>query len=508
MATRLTKLSFTPIKQSFLFAVFLMISMASYSQISVDAGSDTTFCAGPYFSDTMFIGKNAKIKNAIEPYSVSWNCKVPLGLNSYLTASSILNDTKIVSPYIVFGPTITDSIKFYLTVSDHEGNFVTDSVCVHFSFYPLTNDYQVIYLSKGDSVLLNGGIAEGETDSIYWQPKEGLSNPDQASTWCKPDTTTDYYFIKVDPFGCACPHLTYVVRVLPETNDNKPEFAPIGAKWYFNYPNSTSNDYVVFESKKDTTIQGKDSRAIDVWLNNTKLVSREYVYQKGDSIFYYNRNYNSFFLLYNFSAKAGDTVTVHPAKFKPTKAFFSYNDSIPEFKYKILSIDSIQISGQWTKRQKVTLLKNGLWGFSKPDGKDYYILDKIGSLAYFFGVQSGITPEDKLSICRCYSDSDFDFKNPLWDSECDLISAVIDSKILNNNLVYPNPANTYITISIPSNIEIKKIEMFDFSGRVVQQWEAQELAGNQLNIQHILPGIYLLKAETNAGFKTEKLVVR
>jgi hypothetical protein len=96
----------------------------------------------------------------------------------------------------------------------------------------------------------------------------------------------------------------------------------------------------------------------------------------------------------------------------------------------------------------------------------------------------------------------------LWDSECDLISAVIDSKILNNNLVYPNPANTYITISIPSNIEIKKIEMFDFSGRVVQQWEAQELAGNQLNIQHILPGIYLLKAETNAGFKTEKLVVR
>jgi hypothetical protein len=357
--------------QHLIFLLFILMYFSSYSQLTVDAGSDTTFCAGPYFSDTMFIGKNAKIKNAIEPYSVSWNCKVPLGLNSYLTASSILNDTKIVSPYIVFGPTITDSIKFYLTVSDHEGNFVTDSVCVHFSFYPLTNDYQVIYLSKGDSVLLNGGIAEGETDSIYWQPKEGLSNPDQASTWCKPDTTTDYYFIKVDPFGCACPHLTYVVRVLPETNDNKPEFAPIGAKWYFNYPNSTSNDYVVFESKKDTTIQGKDSRAIDVWLNNTKLVSREYVYQKGDSIFYYNRNYNSFFLLYNFSAKAGDTVTVHPAKFKPTKAFFSYNDSIPEFKYKILSIDSIQISGQWTKRQKVTLLKNGLWGFSKPDGKDY-----------------------------------------------------------------------------------------------------------------------------------------
>jgi len=50
--------------------------------------------------------------------------------------------------------------------------------------------------------------------------------------------------------------------------------------------------------------------------------------------------------------------------------------------------------------------------------------------------------------------------------------------------------------------------MLDFSGRVVQQCEAPELSGNQQNIQHILPGMYMLKAETNAGVKTEKLVVR
>ena len=74
-------------------------------------------------------------------------------------------------------------------------------------------------------------------------------------------------------------------------------------------------------------------------------------------------------------------------------------------------------------------------------------------------------------------------------------------------MVYPNPANTYVTISNPSNNPIKKIELIDFSGSVVQQWKAHELEGNQLNIQHILPGIYLIKAETNAGFKTEKLVV-
>lgn len=230
------------IKHFYVFLLFFSFYSPKncHCQLNVDAGSDTTFCAGPYFSDTIFIGKNAKIKNAVEPYSVSWSCNVPLGLDSYLTASSILNDTTIISPYIVFGPTITDSIKFYLAVTDHEGNFANDSVVVHFSFYPLTGDYQVIYLNKGDSVLLNGGIVEGEADSIYWQPKEGLSNPDQALTWCKPDTTTDYYFIKVDPFGCACPYLTYVVRVLTtNTNDfdfrenNRIRIKQMGSKIYF-----------------------------------------------------------------------------------------------------------------------------------------------------------------------------------------------------------------------------------------------------------------------------------
>ncbi len=74
--------------------------------------------------------------------------------------------------------------------------------------------------------------------------------------------------------------------------------------------------------------------------------------------------------------------------------------------------------------------------------------------------------------------------------------------------VFPNPADSYFTISNPSNIQIKKIELLDFSGRIVQLWNETECAGNKLNIQHISPGVYLLKAETDTGFKTEKLIVQ
>jgi photosystem II stability/assembly factor-like uncharacterized protein len=75
-------------------------------------------------------------------------------------------------------------------------------------------------------------------------------------------------------------------------------------------------------------------------------------------------------------------------------------------------------------------------------------------------------------------------------------------------LIYPNPANSYFTISNPSNIKIKKIKLIDFSGRIVQLWNASEWTGNTMNIQHISPGVYLLKAETDSGVKTEKLVVQ
>lgn len=88
------------------------------------------------------------------------------------------------------------------------------------------------------------------------------------------------------------------------------------------------------------------------------------------------------------------------------------------------------------------------------------------------------------------------------------INSVQNISAINKLQFFPNPAKTQINIYNPSNIKIKKIELIDFAGRVVQMWNETECTGNTLNIQHISPGIYLLKAETDAGIKTEKLVVQ
>ena len=388
-----------------------------------------------------------------------------------------------------------------MTVSDHEGNYATDSVVVHFSFYPLTNDYQVVYLNKGDSVLLNGGIAEGETDSIYWQPKEGLSNPDQASTWCKPDTTTDYYFIKVDPFGCACPHLTYVVRVLPEAND-KPEFAPIGAEWYYCDPDrETGNplsEYEKFVVKRDTTIEGKTCKIIE------SQHSSEIMYDENGKVFY--RFGNDFKLIYDFTANVGDTIKF---EFKS----HSVNSYIIDTTYQVLCvvtkieseiIDNEKIRKFFTTLIKYDSLNHVLWP------KYYNYLERIG-FEYEFIHKISVPTTDGPHTLRCYQDSDIQYSTDWWkliDKPCDYKFLSITNQISTKELnIFPNPAKNQLSISNPTNIQIKKIELIDFSGRVVQIWRAQELAENTLDIQHIPPGIYLLKATTEIGVKTGKLLV-
>lgn len=281
-------------------------------------------------------------------------------------------------------------------------------------------------------------------------------------------------------------------------------WAPIGAKWYFNRPSSTSGDFVAFESKKDSTIQGKNVRIIDVRLNGTTPVSQEYIYQNGDSIFYYNPNYNSFFLLYNFSAKPGDTITVHTSKFKPTKAFFSYYDSIIDFKYKVIAIDSILISEKWLKRQRVENLENSLWGFTKPTGGDNdYILDKVGSVTYFFGVFGGIIPEENISILRCYSETDLTYKNSAWNEECDVYTPIITNQFNDNKLIFPNPFNNQLNIML--NEPVEYIQICDINGiNYFSSFPAN--TSFEIDTSPLNPGVYFVWIKTGQKVYTQKLI--
>lgn len=282
------------------------------------------------------------------------------------------------------------------------------------------------------------------------------------------------------------------------------DWAPVGAKWNFNQPSTELDNFVVFESKKDSVIQGESVRVIEVKLNGTSLLSREYMRQSKDSIFYFNVNTHKFYLLYNFNAKAGDTIVVHKDKFKPTKAFFSNNDSIDFFKYKVIAIDSIQISDEWFKRQKVEDLGNNSWGFTKPTGGgNDYILEKIGSITYFFGVFPGIVPEENLSLLRCYNEVGLEYKDPLWTQECGIISGINYPQSINDLQVYPDPFDEQLYINTSEKIET--VEVYNLNGQEILLSEDKN-GVLCLDTSRLKQGVYLLRITTLQHIYTRKII--
>ncbi len=277
------------------------------------------------------------------------------------------------------------------------------------------------------------------------------------------------------------------------------EFAPIGAEWYYNLPdymslNGNDFEYVKITSVKDTIIDTKHCRKLELINSYDNKISAEYIYQTGDSIYYYNYYSQTFHLLYCFSAKINDTINVHINKFKATDGFFSYSDSINNFQYKIVSIDTVTIDGKEYKRQKVKSLSAYSWFFYNNLIGESYIIEGIGSVEYFFGVSSDITPETVAEMLRCYTDNDIKFKNEEWNIDCDYTTG------LNENIqdfsikVYPNPVTDIINIE--SEEIINNLVVCDNYGKAIIELSAN-CKNIVLNMSDWIDGIYYLQIRTD-----------
>lgn len=76
------------------------------------------------------------------------------------------------------------------------------------------------------------------------------------------------------------------------------------------------------------------------------------------------------------------------------------------------------------------------------------------------------------------------------------------SNSIANVRVYPNPATDMVYID-PANTTVLKIVLFDISERIVLETSDS----NKINITTLQSSTYLLKAHTNAGVYTQKIIV-
>lgn len=261
------------------------------------------------------------------------------------------------------------------------------------------------------------------------------------------------------------------------------QWAPIGAKWYYDHYPAAPPYLTVIESIKDTSILSKQCKVLksyNIFINQDSIHSYwdtlncplQYSYYDSSKVYLFDNIKNSFYLLYDFNAITDDTITVKDSLFQGYCP-----DSYPSnlFQYKIESIGDTLINGITLKKQYTSATQNSDWFFSDPPpplGGLYGhepIIERIGSLKYLFGVLSAV--EGSIRHLICYQDSSISYRPSDYPDTlaCDylypLTTNINDHENLQSNIkVFPNPANDYITFQSsmsfynnPININIYNI---------------------------------------------------
>ncbi len=279
-------------------------------------------------------------------------------------------------------------------------------------------------------------------------------------------------------------------------------FAPAGSEWYH------SMNYGAFHSyyDGDTIIAGQACRKV----KNTALTADPHysqglrvqdhpaicVYDNADTVFIYNALFDKFTPLYVFNVSDDDTVTlpIIPLDFGVLQ--FVSTDST--FSFRVDSVRMKLYDTAWLKTVYTHELSNPagnyVYRYATVPGDQGAYAQRIGGLYTGLlprGEPAAFTLSDALQPLRdmrCYSDATMFIK--MVSGICGIppvsVDAVGNARAVS---VYPNPANSRVTVSGLS--AGSSVALTDVTGRVVAVYTAP--AGTVvLSTDTLHPGVYVL----------------
>lgn len=306
------------------------------------------------------------------------------------------------------------------------------------------------------------------------------------------------------------------------------QWAPIGAKWYYDHYSGAQPYLTIIESIKDTVILSKQCKVLQSyeiyavmdstggyhW--DTLYCPLQFTYYDSSKVYLYDNVSDAFYVLYNFNALAGDTITVRDSLF-PGYCPDTYQSNL--FQYKIDSVRDTIISGINLRKQYVKTTQNSEWYITDPyvpSGYNPTIIERIGSYKYLFGVMSFV--EGSISHLRCYQDSSIYYRSPDWPItlSCDYLYTLPTNIIeVRNPLdiveVFPNPLTQNAQIILPEHLSLNNltVDIFDLQGRKVKGF--QEISSHHLTLYRAdfnAGGMYFVRIKSAQYLETIKLVVQ
>lgn len=148
----------------------------TYGQCIANAGNDTTLCV-TFGLDTVYLGGTPTVIGGTPPYIYTWSCNYSMLNTLFFSASDFLDDTTSANPRV--NAHNGDTLSFYLTVSDNEGNICSDTVVIHFCgdyVWPL--GWNFVYINQGDTAQISPSVGQGCSPlSFQWFPNYNISDP-------------------------------------------------------------------------------------------------------------------------------------------------------------------------------------------------------------------------------------------------------------------------------------------------------------------------------------------
>ena len=257
----------------------------------------------------------------------------------------------------------------------------------------------------------------------------------------------------------------------------------VGTTWYYHQSAlfGENGNYIKMQIVGDSMIDGKLCKKFTGGYGCSKIADRgEFVYIENKKAYRYDFDRRRFWLLYDWSARIGDTVTIYVPQ----------PNVVDSFKIRIDSITIWTPNGEPLLIQKTSRIGASRWIYASQQ-----IIEKIGSNAVFFPQSINCNPVQFGSL-RCFNEPN-QLEVKFVSYKCDsIIVRAGTSELLNQRQisVFPTPSVSDLNVTLDEPIEGGfSAEVVNNLGQII--WRSQNMINeSSINIQtnHWQSGIYSL----------------
>ncbi len=287
------------------------------------------------------------------------------------------------------------------------------------------------------------------------------------------------------------------------------EWAPVGAAWHytekFSFWSLNDEDYIKYESEKDTVFMGINCKKIvkrhDVYCYQRP--ENEFMYSNNNKVYFYDPSFNEFQMIYDFNASPDESWEI-----RIYDMLYSETDTV---KITVDSSNSININSQNLKRLYVTYDFNN--ESIMPFVYQSVIIESIGDMTFMFNFfpENALACDDNVSAgLRCYEDGILGLYETGIADSCTYIHEWVGvDQTMKPNLdvvLFPNPASDVITIK-PGTHDIDWFNLINSNGITVK---SGKLTNHQIPVRELNRGLFILElSDSKSGvFERQKILLK